>query len=188
MNPGEFVICSKLSLDKSIGYIYFIDKSHPLADSVGKVLHHRHVASVSLGHWLSTGEHVHHIDGNRVNNDPLNLEVKTHAEHAREHAVARYAGHTARIACDNCGSDISRAISAVSEHNYCNRSCVAAGNTTTAWPAADALRELVWTMPATHVAAKLGISSVTVKQRCNSLGISTPPRGYWGKVKSRIRK
>lgn len=48
---------------------------------------HRVVAEESIGRRLRSGEIVHHIDGNRSNNDPSNLEVMTHAEHCRLHAV-----------------------------------------------------------------------------------------------------
>ena len=47
---------------------------------------HRVVASKMLGRPLKKGEVVHHIDGNKRNNDPLNLMVfKSQAEHVRWH-------------------------------------------------------------------------------------------------------
>ena len=39
---------------------------------------------------LVRGEIVHHIDGNRRNNEPSNLEVMTQSEHARIHMLERY--------------------------------------------------------------------------------------------------
>ena len=48
---------------------------------------HRIVAEQILGRPLKKGEVVHHIDGNKRNNDPSNLMVfKTQAEHAQWHA------------------------------------------------------------------------------------------------------
>jgi len=35
--------------DKTLGYLYFMDKTHPLADQKGRVWHHRHVASLCRG-------------------------------------------------------------------------------------------------------------------------------------------
>lgn len=60
------------------GYRYFCDKDHPLArGNSGMVLLHRHIASTKLNRWLLPGEVVHHIDHNKLNNDPSNLEVLT---------------------------------------------------------------------------------------------------------------
>ena len=46
---------------------------------------HRRVAEAMLGRPLQPGEIVHHIDGDRHNNDPANLRVMTQADHIREH-------------------------------------------------------------------------------------------------------
>lgn len=46
---------------------------------------HRVVAEQMLGRPLKQNEIVHHIDGNKHNNDPSNLQVMTQAEHVREH-------------------------------------------------------------------------------------------------------
>lgn len=46
---------------------------------------HRVVAEQMLGRSLLLGEIVHHIDGNKQNNDPSNLQVMTQNDHAREH-------------------------------------------------------------------------------------------------------
>lgn len=46
---------------------------------------HRIVAEEKLGRALLPGEIVHHIDGNKKNNDPNNLVVTTQSAHIREH-------------------------------------------------------------------------------------------------------
>jgi uncharacterized C2H2 Zn-finger protein len=48
---------------------------------------HRIVAEESLGRALLSTEVVHHIDGNKQNNDPTNLAVMTQGEHMREHGL-----------------------------------------------------------------------------------------------------
>lgn len=46
---------------------------------------HRVVMAYELGRPLRPDEHVHHIDGNKLNNTPRNLRVYNASEHKREH-------------------------------------------------------------------------------------------------------
>jgi hypothetical protein len=54
--------------------------------NAGKLVH-RVVAEAMIGRPLRKGEVVHHRDHNKLNNDPANLLVMTHSEHARYHAL-----------------------------------------------------------------------------------------------------
>lgn len=47
------------------------------------------------------------------------------------------------------------------------------------WPANKALEKLVWEKPMIHAAKDIGVSDVSVRKRCISLGITLPPTGYW---------
>lgn len=51
----------------------------------GKHMHRVVAETVLLGRSLKPGEIVHHIDGNKLNNDPGNLRVMTQSEHVRLH-------------------------------------------------------------------------------------------------------
>lgn len=54
---------------------------------------HRVVAEQMLGRPLRPGEIVHHVDGDKRNNDPSNLVVfASQAEHARYHAMLKHHG------------------------------------------------------------------------------------------------
>lgn len=71
------------------GYIYIlVGKEHPLADPYGYALEHRVVAEEKIGRRLKELEVVHHINGNKHDNRPENLEVvcdsATHLKGHRE--------------------------------------------------------------------------------------------------------
>jgi hypothetical protein len=50
---------------------------------------HRLVAEQKYGCDIAPGENVHHLDGNRLNNDPSNVVIVSHAEHQRIHCGTR---------------------------------------------------------------------------------------------------
>lgn len=99
----------------SNGYVLvMVGKEHPLADVRGYAYEHRLVASEKIGRTLRDDEHVHHVDGNKTNNDPSNLMVVSREEHGVEH---RHAGHALRmpgeanpvVSCEcGCGETFER--------------------------------------------------------------------------------
>lgn len=67
----------------SNGYVKIWCPGHPMAHKTGYAFKHRKVmydAGID-----PTGKHVHHIDGDKTNNDLSNLEVKGKREHFAEH-------------------------------------------------------------------------------------------------------
>ena len=72
------------------GYVLVrVGTEHPLADVRGYAYEHRVVAEQKIGRPLEEGEQVHHINGDRQDNRPENLEVKaTIRQHRYEHREA----------------------------------------------------------------------------------------------------
>ena len=52
-----------------------VGKDHHLSDIRGYAYEHRLVAEAKLGRRLLASEQIHHVDGDKGNNDPENLEV-----------------------------------------------------------------------------------------------------------------
>ena len=50
---------------------------------------HRFIMQNHIGRKLSTNEVVHHIDGNKLNNDISNLEIVSRSNHSRLHTIER---------------------------------------------------------------------------------------------------
>lgn len=48
------------------------------------------------------------------------------------------------------------------------------------WPDAARFQEMLWTVPATEIAKRLGVSYALVLKRAR--GLRLPPRGYWQKL------
>lgn len=57
----------------------------------GERLEHRVVMERKLGRKLYACEIVHHVDGNKQNNSPDNLQTMTQREHARHHSPEMHA-------------------------------------------------------------------------------------------------
>jgi hypothetical protein len=95
----------------SNGYVLVKRPGHHLADTRGYVYEHRLVAEEKLGRRLAPGEQVHHVDHNKQNNDPSNLEVKSsRADHALEHRKRgdlRRPGQPNPVVCCGCGCGVS---------------------------------------------------------------------------------
>ena len=88
------------------GYVYIEASNHPRADTRGRLYEHIAVVEAALGHILSEGANVHHI--NEVRNDNRNSNLvacQDYAYHRLLHSRARayYAtGNVHSITCCYC--------------------------------------------------------------------------------------
>lgn len=115
----------------SNGYVLVrVGPDHHLADVRGYAYEHRVVAEETIGRRLQPGEQVHHINGDKTDNRPENLEVMAdlahhRVKHRRSGAERRIPGESnPLITCQcGCGEAIhkydrsGRARSYVSGHN-----------------------------------------------------------------------
>ena len=69
----------------SAGYVWIYRPEHPKSNPIGYVQEHRIVAEEKTGRSLTSKEVVHHIDGDKQNNEPDNLQVMTRSEHLKLH-------------------------------------------------------------------------------------------------------
>lgn len=67
------------------GYKYIRVPEDTIDSYRGYIREHRYVMSNHLGRPLNISEHIHHIDGNKLNNNISNLTIMTNSEHLSLH-------------------------------------------------------------------------------------------------------
>jgi len=142
-----------LRIDKTLGYVYFLDYEHPLATSAGKVYYHRHVVSLSIGRWLLSTELVHHKDHDKLNNCITNLEILTKAEHARTHRPKTMVQHP----CQRCST-------LTYNKNYCSVECSSLSSRKVVRPSKQQLKLDIKELPYTKIGKKYGVSDNAVRK------------------------
>jgi len=150
----------------SNGYEWVYNPDHPAAMAGGMLYIHRKVAYEKFGE-RALREVVHHIDGNRINNAPENIELMmSNAEHIRLHHP--WAGGLPReeMTCATCG----RVVAKRGRRRYCSRRCVPIVCKAT-WPENDVLAALVLGHGYEAVGRSLGVSGAAVKKRMKKRGL-----------------
>lgn len=75
------------------GYVVIFMPNHPNSGVRKTVFEHRLSMECKIGRYLTKEECVHHIDGNKSNNDPNNLMLfKNNSEHIKFHAKLKRNG------------------------------------------------------------------------------------------------
>lgn len=86
-----------------------------------KVDEHRLVMERAIGRQLSTGEHVHHKNGNKLDNAPSNLEIMSPVDHGRLHHLK----HPIHKTCAICAVQFTPHKTKRKRQQTCNRYCQA---------------------------------------------------------------
>lgn len=91
--PAHRKMLSKRIGEKSLtenGYVrVYVSNTHPFSNGYcGSILEHVLVMENHLGRALIKGEVVHHIDGNKTNNDIQNLDLLTVQQHNSCHGTS----------------------------------------------------------------------------------------------------
>lgn len=71
------------------GYEAIKVPDHPFCHVTGYVYEHRLIMEKHLGRYLKPNEHIHHKDGDKLNNNIENLVLIDHRSHIRKHMVPK---------------------------------------------------------------------------------------------------
>jgi len=85
----EPTLFGSMGIDKSTGYNYLYKPNHPNSKKNGMIAEHTFILSQLLGRPLRKNEQCHHKDGNKLNNESINLELVTITEHYYKHRNKR---------------------------------------------------------------------------------------------------
>lgn len=167
-----------LKLDIALGYLYFIDYDHPLATgNSGRVYYHRHIMSLILNRWLTSDEHVHHKDENKLNNNTNNLQVTSNKEHRKLHSSST---EFVNLTCPVCSNNFEVYKSQEFCRVTCSRTCQALNSCKVIISKED-LEPLIWSMSFTKLGKLLGLSDNGVRKKAKSLGCKMPPPFFHNK-------
>ncbi len=167
--------------DRSLnGYRLIHQPDHPRAITSesyrGFVYEHIAVAEKTLKRPLNKDEVVHHLNGDRADNHPMNLLVMLRSQHAKLHEwLDRCSIDLKQISassvllgyrCERCLAPIT-----TDGDKYCGTACAALARRKVPRPTAEQLAMDISTMPMTKVGEKYGVSDNAARKWANSYGI-----------------
>lgn len=108
-------------------YLYAVVKDHPRSSKYWYVLYHRIIMENHIGRILNPNEVVHHIDGNKLNNNIENLQLLDSREHNKLHSASRGRKFVI-LKCPQCGCLFNRGFNSSfyfkkAKASFCSRKC-----------------------------------------------------------------
>jgi hypothetical protein len=172
----------KIKTDPATHYLQFFMPQHPLAMKNGMVSLARHLASKKAGRWLTPNEVVIHADGRRENCDIENLLILHRTELARR-TLPSTKVERVLLVCSRpeCRQEYTEVPSHVHRRRYCSAECAQIASRRFQVEPAE-MQQMVWEMPATHIALAYGVSDKAIEKFCKKHNIQKPGRGYWAKL------
>lgn len=100
----------------------------------GWYLHHRLVVEQALGRKLQTREHVHHVNGEPLDNRLANLVVMDIDEHGKKHSTHRWRNHEKpKRQCMVCNTFFEYAAYRARTAKYCSYPCMGKAHAEIRW-------------------------------------------------------
>lgn len=156
-------------------YNYVKLPNHPRCDNDGYVYEHIVVAERKLGRMLKSGEVVHHVDGNKKNNNPDNLMVfASDSDHIKYHHggtavkdndVYKCLSKDRRKSCTICGSLF---LPDKKTSMYCSHECANIASRKVERPSFEQLIADVKELSYVKVGQKYGVSDNTIRKWINA--------------------
>ena len=167
------------------GYKELFISNHPNSSENGHIYEHRYIASLMLGRPLKKGEVVHHIDGDRTNNDFSNLMIfKTTSEHTAFHKGNNAYKEGDVWICDrkyhnykNQNKNINKNICPICNKNYKSinaKKCFECNNKiikSKVMPEKEILIKDLLSLPMVKIGSKYGVSDQAVRKWCIRYGL-----------------
>lgn len=99
---------------------------------------------------------------------------------ARIAEMKRKRAEMVNVPCSFCNKVVLVTKKRIERYSFhCSTKCGHKDNEKTQWPTDSRLMKMVWKVPMTTLAKRLGVSDKAIKKRCRSRGIETPYPGYW---------
>jgi hypothetical protein len=146
------------------GYPRVYWPEHPVSNSGGQAMVHRIIAYEKYGSEIFSND-VHHVDGNKLNWKPENLELLSHKDHANLHLHPNAA--TVIRQCEECKKELSLRSQKRynSEKVFCSIKCSSKHKEKINWPSNDELREKLAKSNYVQVGKELGVSDNAIRKR-----------------------